>query len=851
MPAAEQPTAPAQNPPIGAAPTSPTPPASNTVIPTAPKSDKQLLAKYHPQTNVQHSYKFEIQSDLGEYKEKTTGSCSLTATSIGGAGNFSVQRERRQGSGSGFVIGSNGVVVTCAHVVDGAEKIEVVIGGRTYPATVLASDSDLDVAAIKIEANSLPILPVANSNQLQLGQPLRVIGFPLSDVLGTGIKVTQGAVSGIVEKDGQQQIQTDATINPGNSGGPVFNTRGEVVGIASAKLSGTAVSQVGFCVPSSALSIWLQTHGIAFAAPSGNQELETPAMVQQVSPAVAFIKVAMGPENNAQLVFNYNATKFTRREGAQGIPIIRGFSRPGFDSASLTMTELGQPVQLPETDYAPIVMTPLPLLPFIELSESGKLDWTNRRDISIARTDGTPDRFGPRRRIFGMRPGEKPNIVSVQKAVETDQYHVQSNDAQTLVIERVYELKTTDGSEPGIHLAGTGTWTFDHAQGMPISSNLQGTFKVTVDGNTASIPYTLKVNHLTPEEIEKQKADIAAAQKRQESAGTPVAAEPDSDATLVIESKSYSYKTLSVSPNGKTCAVTDADDAIYIYDLATGKEIDSKVAFKDFGEPLASTYSPDGKYLLVGGRKGIIRCWTIDDEGEIDPLGDFVGHSGNVEAIKVLPDNKTVISCDQKKQVKAWNLEDRSELYTVPEIEDEVVEIGVSPDGKSGMLVATNSKVTLFKLADGKVTASDSVFKSHFGKVAAFTPDGKTLFIPDSYKITAHEFKGKHAPGEYDLGESLWDVAYCAETNEVIAGGNSQIHVVNRKKKTRTEILSAGSGIKGYIKQVEFSPDGRYIVALGGISGKTLLIFDRQASKSEPAEEGPKPKSSAAKSKRP
>lgn len=851
-PVPSHPAAPATPPTTVESPPAATNPGSGRAAPIAATPAKSVLARYHPAAKSAHPYRFEILSDFGEFKEKTTGSCNLTTENTGGAGQFSVQNEQRQGSGSGFVIGANGVIVTCAHVVDGADTVEVTLGGRTYPATVIATDGDLDVAVIKIEANSLPSLSVADSDQLQLGQPLRVIGFPLSDVLGTGIKVTQGAVSGIVEKDGQRHIQTDATINPGNSGGPVFNARGEVVGIASAKLSGTAVSQVGFCVPSSSLTKWLQTRGIAFAPPAGGQEFDTPTMVQKVSPAVAFIKVTLGPESHTELAFNFSATMHSHRTGEQGIPIIRGISRPSIDFGTMQVSDLGQPLQVPDGDSAPIVMTRLPLLPFIELNNSDKAEWTNQREITISREDRSNEPFGgPRRRIFGMRPGQKPNAVKIQKAMETDKYHVRTNDAQSLVIDRTYELKTTDGSEPGIHLVGTGSWTFDHSLGMPLGSELQGTFKVTVEGKTISIPYSLKVSRLTQEEIDKQKADIAAAEKRKAAAGTPVAAEGDSDASLILESKSFSYKTLAVSPGGKICAVTDADDAIYIYDLATGKEIDSKIAFKDFGEPQVSTYSPDGKFLLVGGYKGIIRCWKVDSEGEIDALGDFVGHAGNIEAIEVMPDNMTVISSDNKKQVKAWNLEDQSEKYTVPDIEDEVIEIGTSPDGKNCMLVATNSKVTLFKLTDGKVTSTDSVFKHHFGKVAAFSSDGKTLFIPDGYKLTAHEFKGKHAPEEYDLGETLWDVSYCAETNELIAGGNAQIHVINRKKKTRTDILNTGSEIKGYIKQVEFSPDGRFIVAIAGISGKTLLIFDRRATKSDQTDDEPKskPKGSAAKAK--
>ena len=818
--------------------TSPAPPA---VIPAAPVAGADSLVKYQPKPDSLHYYHFEVVSDFDQYQEKASGSCMLTAQKPVTSG-FSVKQESQEGSGTGFVVGSNGVIVTCAHVVDGTETIQVVIGGQTYPATVLHSDSSLDLAVIKIEANGLPVLPLANSDQIQLGQPLRVLGFPLSDVLGTGIKITQGSVSGIVVKDGQRHIQTDATINPGNSGGPVFNTRGEVIGIASAKLSGAAVSQVGFCVPSSTLSGMLQKQGIVLAPPVAGQEMETPALVQKVTPAVAFIKVKVGADSGAQVAFRYTATMHNRQEGKGGRPMIgRGLSLPATEFGELSLTEFGKPMELSEGNSAPIIMSRLPLLPFVELSKSGQTDWTNQREITIVReerSEGPTPRFRSR---FG-RPllGEQPKVLAIQKASERDQFHVTTNNAQQLVLSRTYELKTTDGSEPGILLTGTGSWTFDRAEGMPSASDLKGTFKVTVSGATVTIPYTVAITRWTQAEIEAMKEKAIAskvendAKEERIKKGLPPAG---CDAQYVITAKSWGYKTVAISPNGKTVAFTEHDKAILVHDLATGKEVDTKLGMEDLGAPSASTYSPDGKYLLVGGYKGIIRIWAVDADGELDSLGDFVGHTSEIQSMEVLPDNKTVISSDQRKGVRAWSLDDQQEKYSIPELQEQTVEIGLAPDGKTGMLVATNSQVSTFDLSSGKVSSRLPVFKSHFGKVALISPDGKLLFIPDSYKVTCHTLKSKKPPAEIDLGEIPWVLAYCPATNEVFAGGSGKIHVCDWKKETRTGLLSTGAEISGYIKQVGVSPDGRYVVAIGGPIGQSVLIFDRESPKN-PSSDG-------------
>ena len=814
--------------------------AAPAATPATPVAGAGPPLKYQPKPNSKHYYNFEVVSDFDQYHEKSSGSCMMTTQKAVTSG-FSIRKESQEGSGTGFVVGSNGVIVTCAHVVDGTETIQVVIGGQTYPATVLHSDSSLDLAVIKIEANGLPVLPLANSDQIQLGQPLRVLGFPLSDVLGTGIKITQGTVSGIVEKDGQRQIQTDATINPGNSGGPVFNTRGEVIGIASAKLSGVAVSQVGFCVPSSALSGMLQRQGIVLAPPVAGQEMETPALVQKVSPAVAYIKVKMGADSGARVAFSYTATMHQRQEGTGGRPMIGrgGFSLPATEFGELSVTEFGQPVELSEGNYAPIIMTRLPLLPFVELSKSGQTDWTNQRDISIVReerSEGPTPRFRPRLGRFGSPfPGEPPKVVAIQKAIERDHFQVTTNNAQQVVLSRTYELKTTDGSEPAIVLTGTGSWTFDRAEGMPVASDLKGTYKVTISGVTITIPYTVAITRWTQEQLDAQKERMAAAKTESDAKRERVKkGEPPvgSDAKYVITAKSWGYKTVAMHPNGKTVAFTEHDKAVLVYNLATGKEVDTKLGLDELGAPSASTYSPDGKYLLIGGYKGIIRVWSVDAEGELDSVGDFVGHTSEIQSMEVLPDNKTVLSSDQRKGVRAWSLDDQQEKYSIPELQEETVEIGIAPDGKNGMLVATNSQVSMFDLSSGRVSSRQPVFNSHFGKVALISPDGKMLFIPDSYKVTCHTLKSNKPPAAIDLGEIPWVLAYCPTTNEVFAGGSGKIHVCDWKKETRTSILSTGADISGYVHDLAVSPDGRYVVAIGGPIGQSVLIFDRQSPKS-------------------
>ncbi len=154
------------------------------------------------------------------------------------------------GAGSGFIVSPDGVILTNAHVVQGADEVTVKLQDRReFRAKVLGTDPRTDVAVLKIDAKNLPVAPVGKSRSLLAGEWVLAIGSPY----GLESTVTAGVVSatGRSLQDGVVPfIQTDVAVNPGNSGGPLFNTRGEVVGINSQIYSQTGGYQgLSFAIP--------------------------------------------------------------------------------------------------------------------------------------------------------------------------------------------------------------------------------------------------------------------------------------------------------------------------------------------------------------------------------------------------------------------------------------------------------------------------------------------------------------------------------------------------------------------------------------------------------------------------
>jgi serine protease Do len=167
-------------------------------------------------------------------------------------GDFFPGRRRVESLGSGFIVEPNGVVITNAHVIEGASRILVTTAdGEELEAEVLGSDRDTDIAALKVEAQALPAVALGKSSDVMIGETVVALGNPLglSNTVTTGVVSAKGRT--VPAESGERLftdfLQTDASINPGNSGGPLVNLEGEVIGINTAIVAGA--EGIGFAIP--------------------------------------------------------------------------------------------------------------------------------------------------------------------------------------------------------------------------------------------------------------------------------------------------------------------------------------------------------------------------------------------------------------------------------------------------------------------------------------------------------------------------------------------------------------------------------------------------------------------------
>jgi serine protease Do len=263
-----------------------------------------------------------------------------------------------RGQGSGFIVGADGIILTNAHVVkDATEVVVKLTDRREFRAKVLGSDPKTDVAVLKINASSLPVVSLGSAEALRVGEWVLAIGSPF----GFENTVTAGVVSAkgrsLPDDSAVPFIQTDVAVNPGNSGGPLFNARGEVVGINSQIYSQSGGYQgVSFAIPID-LAVRIKDQIVAHGKV---EHAKLGVSVQEVNQSLADSFGLERPEG--ALVANVDKGSPAERAGlkpgdviraANGRPVISsgdlpaivGLSSPG-DRLTLDVWRQGQKVQL-------------------------------------------------------------------------------------------------------------------------------------------------------------------------------------------------------------------------------------------------------------------------------------------------------------------------------------------------------------------------------------------------------------------------------------------------------------------------------------------------------------------------
>ncbi len=340
--------------------------------------------------------------------------------------------QRQSGLGSGFIIDSNGTILTNYHVVNDAQKISVTVSdGKTYDAKVVGKDQKTDIAVIKIDAGrALPAVTLGDSDRLEVGEWVMAIGNPfgLDHTVTSGIVSAKGRQIGAGPYD--NFIQTDASINPGNSGGPLLNLRGEVVGINTAIFSQSGGNiGIGFAIPSNSVKDLLPelrdkgkvVRGYVGATVQKiSPEIAESLGLKQTGGALVADVVKGGPAEKAGLKVGDVIVEFDKKviKDSADLPAAVARVSPG-TSVQLQIAREGKQISLPITVG--------------EMKESEVIASTGQEsDLGLTVQPVTPDIA----QSLGLERAEGLVVASVKPGSAADDAGLRSGDVITQVNRR-------------------------------------------------------------------------------------------------------------------------------------------------------------------------------------------------------------------------------------------------------------------------------------------------------------------------------------------------------------------------------------------------------------------------------
>ena len=520
QPANNDPPRVAAAPPPNANPRAEAPPPKINNQPNNPKGNG---LEYRWKAGDKHYYSLTVIAGNRGSKRTIRGSCTYDVRSNG------MEGEESEGSGTGFCIARNGYIATCAHVIEGARRIEVMIGQKAYRARVVVQDDDLDLAIIRIDRDDLTVLPIGDSDKVQLSEHVRAYGFPLSSLLGTEIKSASGEVAGRTRHPRHgDQIQVDAPINPGNSGGPVLNDFGQVIGVASMKLDSRVASSVGMAVPINELKQMIVAQGLNVPGAGNGQKLDGPTLANRVTPGVFYIK-SRGSRGGKVFDVRYTASYSV----SEGNSLRVGIPSTERDSGSLKVNSSGEVIDFKGKGGLPFVLGPISHI-FLEPVDSSDKEWGDESEgsVNVIRREkndpfgfGLPRGFGGPRfgsrfggprgfpgNPFGQQPKEK--TVRTIPAVERVNYTLGQELNNRVSIRKKYEFVTTDHPQrPYLSMKGSGDFVFDRDAGMPNSLDFEATIVQNDEDGRSITPLSVKFVRRDPAEVKRERDDAIARNK--------------------------------------------------------------------------------------------------------------------------------------------------------------------------------------------------------------------------------------------------------------------------------------------------------------------------------------------------
>ena len=545
--------------------------AAIAALPAHLKSDirKQLSdgpsssMKYRLEPDIDYGISFVVELTSGSNVTVTKGRTVYRLTSDdprtvlnANVGLLEKDFQAKGGTGTGFAVHPEGVIVTCAHVVEGVDNVSVSIDGRQIPGRVIAVDSQNDLAVVKVE-HAFERIIALNDELPEQGESCRAIGFPLSSELGNKVKVSTGSIVGDDMRMHERRLQIDATVNPGNSGGPVVGENGELYGVADSIIVAEGTQDMSFAVPVDVVRNMLTRAGVPFDSThygEGHVDRKTVTSYKDALKCAYLITVG---ETKAKdtfqselmvLSFNCNMTEGSKQSSASnGRIVIDHFGKVHYTSNSPSL---------------PFFVNRASTIGFERFPSVGQTTWkavdTMQVSVNLPNPNSRPDdpiadlldgnMFMPGFRHPGIpNPGLGiPTTQAVDILVAKIQAY-KKNDNQTFSKEFAVMGGDPMQERPSLVVQGTGTTTIDPESGFAKTSTINGEYRSALDGKNRTGTIRITHGYMTDAEMRDQEAAEKARQDALAEATRKAAEQAAAErrARLAVEIKAKDTKLTS------------------------------------------------------------------------------------------------------------------------------------------------------------------------------------------------------------------------------------------------------------------------------------------------------------------
>jgi S1-C subfamily serine protease len=419
----------------------------------------------------------------------------------------------KAGTGTGFAVHPEGVIVTCAHVVEGVENVSVSIDGRQIPGRVIAVDSQNDLAMVKVE-HAFERIIALNDELPEQGESCRAIGFPLSSELGNKVKVSTGSIVGDDMRMHERRLQIDATVNPGNSGGPVVGENGELYGVADSIIVAEGTQDMSFAVPVDVVRNTLTRAGVPFDSThfgEGHVDRKTVTSYKDALKCTYLITVG-GAQTKAPVPSDLMVLSFTCN-------LTEGAKQTSSNAGRMVIDQLGKVHFTDDSPSLPFFVSRASTIGFERFPSVGQTTWkaidTMQVSVNLPGSNSSPDdeladllngnMFMPGFRRPGI-PGHglgSQTTQSIDIMVAKIQAY-KKNDNQTFSKEFAVMGGDPMQERPSLVVQGTGTATIDSESGFATSSTINGDYRSALSGKNQMGKIRITHGYMTEAEMRAQ-----------------------------------------------------------------------------------------------------------------------------------------------------------------------------------------------------------------------------------------------------------------------------------------------------------------------------------------------------------